>query len=66
MPPTDEHDPYLNTIHCFLELPMAEEEEEEDKKVFFNMQHSYNTRSRVLTSQDTPQTTSAQGIGKTV
>ena len=41
MPPTDEQDPYVNTINCFSKFPMEEEEqEEEDTEAFFDMQHS--------------------------
>ena len=64
MPPTDERDPYVNIINCFSNFTMAEEEQEEDTYVAFDLKHSYNTRSKGLTAQDTPPTTSTQGICK--
>ena len=41
MPPTEEQDPCINTVNCFSELSMVEEEE--DTKVVFDMHHSYTT-----------------------
>ena len=41
-------------------------EEEEDIEVVFDLQHSYNTRSKGLTSQDTPSMTSTQCTSKIV
>ena len=45
-PPNNEHDPFINTINCFSKLPMVEEEHEEDTESIFDLQLSYNTRSK--------------------
>ena len=41
-------------------------EEEDDIEVVFDLQHSYDTRSKGLTSQDNPPMTSTLNIGKAV
>ena len=46
----DEHDPYVNNINYFSELPMAKEEQQEYIEMMFDLQHAYNTRSKGLPS----------------
>ena len=48
IPLNNEHDPFVNTINCFSELPMEKEEHEEYTKGVFDLQHSYNMRSKGL------------------
>ena len=48
MPPTEEQDPNVIIVNCFSWLPMAKEED--DIEAVFDLQNSYNTRSKGLTS----------------
>ena len=64
MPPIEEQDPHINIANCFSDLPMVEEEEE-TQDVFY-LQHSYNTRSKCLTSQDNSPSTCSPKTSKTV
>ena len=59
IPPNNEPNMFSNAINCFLELRMAEEEHEEDTEDVFDLQHSYNTRSKGSPPQDTSPMTSA-------
>ena len=62
IPPDEEQDQHTNTTNCFSELSMAEEEDKTE--AIFDLQHSYNTRSKGYTSQDNPPSTSTPSAGK--
>ena len=63
IPPTEEHNPHVNTVNYFSELSIAEEED--NTEAFFVIKNFYNTISKGVTSQDIPPSTSNPNIGKT-